>query len=388
MKRNNVKIRIEPAILKYARYCSGYEISEIAQKAKIREKELEFLEHQGAEISLSTIEKLAEIYKMPLAYFFLKEVPHDVFLPKDFRIIYASKKTKYSPQLMLSIRRVRYIQSVIQELIENEIKYPFKKININDDVEETARYFRSLMNISVKEQSSWVTPSIALRNWKSVIEKLDIFILQQSLSKDAVSAFCLADITPYVLVLNSKEHENRRIFSLFHEIGHILLHHSGICTPDNFSRNSFEYIKIEKYCNQFAASLLVPHNDFIDDAIVKKLRKIKFNQWNEEDIKTLCDHFRVSHEVIYRRLVTVGILSEDEYQWKRDELIRKFEEYKKSKKKKELKIPQYIKVISKNGRSYSSLILDRLHSNKITLVDAADYLDTNYKHVTTVEANL
>lgn len=390
MDRRSIKLKIEPSVLKYARFCSGYSLSEAAKKAGLKEEKLASLENEKSEISIAQLEKLTGIYKMPLAYFFLQKIPKDVILPQDFRIIYSSEReNSFSPPVMLAIRRARYIQSIVQELNEDNLGYDFQNVSITDDVEKTASYFRSVLNVSVTNQGRWSEPFVALRNWKGAVEKLNIFVLQQSIPKeDGVSAFSLADQTPYIIVLNSSEHESRRVFSLFHEIGHILLHRSGVCTPDNFSRNSFEYIRIEKFCNQFAASLLVPREEFIQDPIVQKIRNIPFDTWSVEDIKIISSKFRVSQEVIYRRLMTIGILNEAKYEQERAKLIRGFEEYRDRKKGKKLIIPQHTKIISKNGRAYSSFVLDNLHSNRITLSDAANYLDTNSRHISKVESHL
>lgn len=389
MSRNLIKIKIEPSILKYARYLSGYNLFEAAKKAKIKQEKLSLLEKEKGEVSIAQLKNLSRVYKISLSYFFLQEKPKDLILPKDFRIVYAFEEFDFSPTVMLAVRRARYIQFIIQELSENRLEYNFRDISINDDVEKVAIYFRSLLDISVNDRDKLSNPTNALRYWKNVVEKLNIFVLQQSFSEEDISAFCLSDQAPYTITLNSAEHENRRIFSLFHEIGHILLHRSGICTPDNLSRNSFEYIKIEKFCNQFSASLLVPYEEFLQNPIVQKIKKIPFEKWNSEDIREISCYFRVSQEVIYRRLVTVGFISNTEYEEKRNSLIRGFAEYRRKRRKpKEIKIPQYRKIISKNGYAYSFFVLDNLHSNRITLTDAADYLDTNSMHISKVESNI
>lgn len=383
----SIPIIIEPAILKYARICSGYEIHEAAKKSGIKEEKLSDLEKEKSEISLAQLRKISNLYKMPLAYFFLQEIPKDVILPKDFRIIYSSGAEGFSPPIMLAIRRARYVQSIIQELSGDEIKYDFKKISVDNDADDVASYFRSILDIPQEKKKSF-NLSTALRYWKDAVEKLDIFILQQSLPREDVSAFSLADEVPHIIVLNSSESESRRVFSLFHEIGHILLHNSGVCTPDNFSRNSYDYIKIEKFCNQFAASFLVPYEEFTKHPIFQKLTKIPFEKWSSEDIRMLGNNFGVSQEVIYRRLMTVGVLDNSKYEQKRNQLLKDFEEYKKKKGRKPLKIPQYIKIISQNGQAYAAFILDSLHSSRITMADASDYLNTNSKHIFNIETHI
>ena len=81
-------------------------------------------------------------------------------------------------------------------------------------------------------------------------------------------------------------------------------------------------------------------------------------------------------------------MAENLYDAKRKELLTGFEEYTKKPKKKDIVIPQYIKILGKNGRAYSGFILDYLHSNKITLSAAAEYLGTNTQHISAVEAHI
>ncbi len=383
----SIQIQVEPSILKYARYLSGYNIEDASKKIKLGEEKLRKLEEDRSTIALSTIRKMSEVYKVPLVYFLLQQAPQDKVIPKDFRIVYASDTDEFSHDVMVAIRKARYAQSVIQDLKDEEIKYNFKDANLSDNPEKVGLDFLSLLSVSVEERRKWSSPALALRGWKDAVERLGIFILQQSIPKDDVSAFCLADEKPYVITLNSAEHENRRIFSLFHEIGHILLHRSGVCTPDNFSRNSYEYIKIEKFCNQFSASILVPLSDFESNDIVLRISKTPFESWRSEDIRSLAVIYKVSQEVIYRRLVQIGVLDEKKYEQKRSEIIKGFEEYKRRPKKNVI-IPQYRKIISKNGRAFTSLVLRSMSENRITLSEVSSFLGTTAKHISAIEANI
>lgn len=385
----SLTIEIEPSIAKYARYCSKYSVADASKKLKITEEKLQKIEEEKLDVSLVLVKRMSIVYKMPLAYFLLQQAPKDIIIPQSFRIVYESTDQDFSPTTMLAIRRARYIQSVIKEVQNEEIKYNFKAATLADKPEELATYFRSLIGVTIDQQKKWKDRDSALREWKEAVESLGIFILQQSLpEKDEVSAFCLADQKPYVIMLNSSEHPNRRIFSLFHEVAHILLHMSGVCTPDNFSRNSYEYVKIEKFCNQFSASFLVPQSDFISNPIVQKLKGVPFEKWDLEDVKTLAFTYRVSQESIYRRLVEVGFLAEEKYKLKRAELLKGFEEYKKKATGKKVIIPQYRKIISKNGHRYTSFVLDSMHSKKITMADVADFLGTTSIHISEIEKHI
>ncbi len=380
-------VKIEPAILKYARKYSGLTTEQVSKKAKIALEKLEAYEEHGGDVPLTHLEKFSRIYKRPLAFFLLSKIPTDAVEPKEFRIVYKSKVVSFSPAAYLAIRRARYVQSVINELGENKFEYKFPTISTKDDTDKLATWFRNYLGVSFEKQRKWPNIQAAFREWKAALESKNIYVLQQSVPKDHVSAFSLVDKHPYVLLLNSTEHESRRIFSLFHEIGHVLLHKSGICSPEDLSRNSHAYVQIEKFCNQFAASFLVPKDQFVNNADISRLAGIPVDEWDDNDLKIIAGQYKVSKEVVFRRFLTLGMISEESYDKRRQQWLKEAKNFKQPKKK-EFKIPMYRKCLSQNGKKFTSFILDQYHANKITFSSAADMLSINPKHMPRLEANI
>ena len=133
--------------------------------------------------------------------------------------------------------------------------------------------------------------------------------------------------------------------------------------------------------------MLVPVSGFKSNDIVMRMSKIPFENWLAEDIKSLARVYQVSQEVIYRRLVQIGVLSEKKYEQRRNELMKSFEEYKK-RTKKNVVVPQYRKIISKNGRAFTSLVLRSMNESRITLTDVSSFLGTTSKHISAIETNV
>ncbi|MDO8571903.1 MAG: ImmA/IrrE family metallo-endopeptidase [bacterium] len=380
-------LKIEPTILKYARKYSGLTTEQVSKKAKIALEKLEVYEEHGGDISLTHLEKFSRIYKRPLAFFLLLKVPADAVEPKEFRIVYESEEASFSPAAYLAIRRARYVQTVINELGEDKFEYKFPPISTKDDTDKLAGWFRDYLGVSLEKQHGWSNVQAALREWRAALESRGIYVLQQSIPKDHISAFSLVDKHPYILLLNSTEHESRRVFSLFHEIGHILLHKSGICSPEDLSRNSYEYVQIEKFCNQFAASFLIPKDEFANNAEVSRLVRISVDEWDDNDLRGIASGYKVSKEVVLRRFLTLGMISEESYEKRRQQWLKEAKNFKQPKKK-EFKIPMYRKCLSQNGKKFTSFILDQYHANKITFSSAADMLSINAKHMSRLEANI
>lgn len=381
-------VTIEPAILRYARKNSGYSVEEVAKKAKIAIEKLKEYEESKTEIPLTHLERFANIYKRPLAFFLLLQIPEGLVEPKDFRIIFSSEKySEFSPKYYLAIRRARYIQSIFAELAEDKFDYKFPIVTLSDDAKKISSWFRDFIGIDFDKQKKWSSPNEALREWKRALEEKNIFVLQSSLTKDEISAFCLTDKKPYTIVLNSAEHEFRRIFSLLHEVGHILLHKSGVCTPDNLSRNSYEYTQIEKFCNQFAASVLLPEENFTSEEAIMNLIKIPFSSWTEDDLKRASQTYKVSKEVFLRRLLTFGYIQDNQYEIWRKKWLKDARDYEKPKGKKII-IPQYIKCISQNGHAFTSFVLEQLHNNRLTYTNVSEILNIAPKHISTLEMKI
>ena len=110
---------------------------------------------------------------------------------------------------------------------------------------------------------------------------------------------------PFIYVNNSNA-KQRQIFTLFHELAHLLLHTSGIDGDAAFLQPfPADKHRIEKTCDYLASAILVPeealNEDIPDRAAYKSLA---------ED---LARKFCVSREVIFRRFRDRGLVTDLEF---------------------------------------------------------------------------
>ena len=80
----------------------------------------------------------------------------------------------------------------------------------------------------LSEQFKWKKIDKALKNWRNIIEANGIFVFKRSFKQGDISGFCLVDDEFPVIFLNNSTTKSRQIFSIFHELAHILLSTSGI----------------------------------------------------------------------------------------------------------------------------------------------------------------
>ena len=75
-----------------------------------------------------------------------------------------------------------------------------------------------------------------------------------SVSIEEMRALCIFHQEIPIILLNGKDSVNGRIFSLFHELTHLLIGESAICDDDESNEE-------EIFCNAVAGEFLVPGDD-------------------------------------------------------------------------------------------------------------------------------
>jgi Zn-dependent peptidase ImmA (M78 family) len=375
---------INPQILVWARESAGFYIEEAAKKIPVEPDKLRSCEIGKDRLTISQLRKLCNVYKRPLAFFYLPNPPQQETIPKDFRRLPEDEEKKLSPNLRLEIRRAKYRREVALDLFkELEIEIPsFKsKTNLSDEVYEVGKLIRKLLKVSFKQQEKIKRESL-LNFWREKIEDLGTLVFSTSLIDLKIMRGFSIDKNPLpIIVLNSKDHHKARIFTLFHEFTHLLLHSGGICDLG-------EQNKIEVFCNAVAGEALVP-TDWLQAIPVVQHHKDK-SEWNDEKIYNLAERFGVSREVVLRRLLAIDKTTEYFYKQKREQYQAEYRIKINQEKaeKKSSPIPQHYKVLNQTGRKFARLVLEGYHQNKIGLLDVSDYLGTKLKHLPKIEQSL
>ena len=266
------------------------------------------------------LETLADKYKRPVAMFFFPEPPQEPDFVEQLALR-SSEIEQLAPGIRILLRQARARQLSLMELNMGmnpaEMKI-FRDLHaqLNDSVTELAQQTRSYLGISVETQAGWGSTKETLENWRKSIEEKGIFVFKDAFRDDSVDGFCLVHEQFPVIYLNNSRSSVRQIFSLFHELAHLLLGVNGITRGINPVGE-----KIEVFCNQFAAEFLVPSSDletrfnfpiYDDDAI-------------DSAIEELAGYYKVSRPVILLRLVNRGILTQNRYRQKTAQWTEEYE---------------------------------------------------------------
>ena len=109
---------------------------------------------------------------------------------------------------------------------------------------------------------SWSSPAIAFRKWRTEIERLGILVFLYSLGREAARGFSFASDAPPVIGVSTTWHASVRVFTLFHELGHVLTNTSSSCVEAMIGHPTED--PIERWCESFAASFLMPRTTILE----------------------------------------------------------------------------------------------------------------------------
>lgn len=372
---------VNPKIIQWARERARYSLESVALKFKKDVSAIKKWESGEDFPTYSQLEKLAGIYKRPLALFFFPEPPLEAEEKQEFRTLPDFEIENLAADTIYALREAKAMQLSLSEIndgINPSAKKIFQDISVSssDDLRRLAEQIRNYLNVNLEEQLTWNNQETALKKWRGAVEEAGIFIFKRSFKQREISGFCLIDIEFPIIYLNNSTEKARQIFTIFHELAHILLQTNGITKSDDSYINSLqgENKYIEIFCNKFASEFLLPNyvfSEIIRETIV-----------NDKIISKISIDYKVSREVVLRKLLDNNLISQKEYTLKVSEWYS--EQVKKSQDKNEKSGGNpYANHATYLGENYLKLVFNKYYQGQYDIESVAEYL--NIKKVATVE---
>jgi Zn-dependent peptidase ImmA (M78 family) len=201
---------------------------------------------------------------------------------------------------------------------------------------------------------------------------------------EEVRAFSLSTSDPPAIVLNSSDAVVARIFSLFHELGHLALGQQGICDPTVALEHVDTAFEEEQFCNSFAGALLVPSSALVSDSLAKAVAS---NRSPANPLGSLAGRYRVSRQVMWYRLRDVGLVDEVTFTdgWT---LLAWKEPHAAEHKGEFVSPPTWRRVLSEGGRVFVSRMLEALDRGLVSPADMIDWLEIKTSDIGKLEQQL
>ena len=300
---------ITPAVVQWARERAGYSMGDAVRHFK----KIATWEAGEALPTYAQVEQMAERFKIPVAVFFFPKPPALPPIEQSFRTLTAADFAAIPRTVRLFLRRGQAMQLNLAEL--NDSKNPAGRVISRDlkpststSLDKIAALVRDYLGVSIDEQASWKSVDEAVEKWREVFAtKAGVHVFKDAFRAPSYFGFCLYDDEFPVIYINNSSAKSRQIFTLFHELGHLLFHTSGI---DMIDDHFIDHLggaeqKIEIICNGLAARVLVP------DAVLDKF--LKDAKIGRPLATQLANYFSVSREVIYRKFLDRGLIDAGEY---------------------------------------------------------------------------
>lgn len=374
---------INPEILTWARERVGMTLDELSLKTKRPLEEVQKWETGEKIPPYGRLEELAyRHFQVPVAIFFFPKPPTIEDPTKKFRRLPDYEIERFSSDTYKKILLAQSYQDSLPVVIKG---YEPQKSVINEFIQpgkkpkKLAEKVRKYLGISFEEQFRFRSSSTALKQWRYALEQVGVFTFKDSFKDRYISGFCLFDESYPLIMLNNSNSFTRQIFSLIHELGHLLLGIDGVTDIDEsyFQFLSDKERKAEIFCNEFASEFLVPSSEFVNDIETFKNEGI-------DSIAEIAENYSVSREVILRKLLDNQIISQSLYleksaEWNAD-YIRNQKDGGGGN--------YYLTRISYLGETFTKLAFTQYRKGLFTRSQLANHLNVKGQNLSTLESTV
>lgn len=369
-----IHIRVSHTVLLWARESMAITRNKAVESTGISASRLESLENGTKQPSLEELKAMSHTYKRTIATLLLKSPPQEKPLPKDRRTVNSKDIGKFHEKTILAVRKARALVNSLLELKSEEgisVKQFQYRANLEDSASNIAATLRkewTLNEISILKNSGNVLEAYIER-----IESLGVAVFQLSLTQDHLRGFSLVDeAMPIIAIKRGGEQVTAKIFTLFHELGHIILNEGGLCDI------SFDpTVQIEKWCNAFAAEILMPSEELLKLNIVQEQISRNEKIWSKKDLIEVANYFHVGPLAILRRLLDHNLTTSAFYKEKHEAWNKP--SFGRAKEPKGRNIAE--ETIKEKGRNYITLAFNAFDKNKIDLKDLSDFLGVKLSYI-------
>jgi len=304
------RIQVNPDLLRWARERAQLDPLLVAK----RFPKLEAWESRSVQPTLRQLEDFAHAMHVPIGYLFLQKPPVETVPLPDFRTRDNAAVRRPSPDLLETIylcqQRQEWFRDFARGSGEEDLRF-VESLTIQSDVVEAATRIREALGFDLERRRALPTWSEALRDFIALADAAGILVMSsgivgsnthRKLDADEFRGFAMTDPLAPVVFINGADSRSAQMFTLAHELAHIWLGQSAV--SDSEARLVPTH-RVERWCNQVAAELLVPL-----EIVRRELRRADDSM---EEMVRLARRFKVSTLVALRRIHDAGGLTREAY---------------------------------------------------------------------------
>jgi Zn-dependent peptidase ImmA (M78 family) len=326
--------------------------------------------------TLRQVQELARFFHRPLNVFFLSSPPQVSPLAAEYRRLPGVTPGQESPELRLALRQMisrrETAQALMEELGEKVPGFTLEA-HLKEHASAVGARLRAALGITDEIQLGWKDEWQAWRQWRGAVEQLGVLVFQfPKVELSDARGLSLLRFPLPVVGVNSKEQPESKIYTLMHEVIHLMLatgHEESSALNERRSSNEWEVI--ERFTEEATSHVLVP------EPTLHGLLSRPPTTWDIPAVRRLAKRFRITPLAMATRLRASGFMTWSEYKtWNRtwQDFIATLPVRKGG------FVHPADMTLSRNGRPYVQLVLEALSANRITSVDAARHLALKFEH--------
>ena len=289
-------MKINPKLLTFAREYRGYSQTDLSSNIKgLSQSNLSKFEKGLGTLSDDVLKRVIAFLNFPESFF-------EHTISNNVEHAHYRKKAGLSKREKEQIERSNKLIGYIIDQMADSIDFPQFALNVLDieggyTPESAAHYTRKHMGFREG----------AVKEICAALERFGIIVVEQIYNTDCFDGVSFFTDKGFPVIIINREYSNdRKRFTLAHELGHIVMHlPEGIAIPD--------YRNVEKEANLFAAEFLMPEAE-----IKNALYGLKMSQ-----LMPLKQYWLTSMAAIVRRANDLKCIDEKRYKLLNTELSRR-----------------------------------------------------------------
>jgi len=381
----STRAHINPDMLVWARKRVNATPDQIARRVGTSLEIVQQWENGEKRPTIKQLRTVADYLERPVSHFYLNAPPDETAPRIEMRRVFggtdATDSFDFAREVQRCMRRRQMSLDLFERLGEAPPSLP-TPFDVSEDPEEVAKTVRAnLLSIDINEQVDWYGRYEALRGWREAVERAGILSFQLSgIDIEEARGFAIADRPLPVVAFNSSDSVRGRIFTLLHEVGHILLGTSTL-----HSRSPFESDDdTERWCNRLAAAILIPEND------LRTLYQVDTRGpnaiWGQREVERLARRYGVSPAAMVRRLDRFDLIASRSFH----ELRETFDQRRRNDSLTEESSSDgggnfYNTRLTQLGSLLPSLAFRGFYANAISAGDLSEIMGTKVKNLGTFE---
>jgi Zn-dependent peptidase ImmA (M78 family)/DNA-binding XRE family transcriptional regulator len=362
--------------MRWARKRASLAAEVVARKVGTKMEKVLAWEQGEAHPTFRQAQKFAHHVHIPFGYLFLDEPPVETLPIPDLRTVgdqaVQQPSTEFRDTINEVMRKWEWFNEYSREQQVEQLPFVGRyrigeaapgdvakdiqqTVGINDDLRHSVASWEEFLRLIIhraEESGVWILRNGVVGN-----------NTHRPLSVEEFRGFVISDPFTPLIFINGRDSKAAQIFTVAHELAHIWIGESGI-TNLSLAGDRRGLGRVERFCNDVAAELLVPEADFHTDWDT--------TQTLAENAIRLARRFRVSSIVAARRAVDLRFVSQDDY-WEfynqqREEWARVREERQSGGG------DYYLTTKARNGERFSRAVLANVFSGKLLFREAASLL--------------